>query len=120
MLRAFEAAVTTRDPERVHLEYFSAPAQPPVEDLGFFVHLAKAKRTFEVKPGVSILDTLLGGGFEMPFSCGQGTCGECEVRVLAGEPEHRDTVLSKKRRAENRAMMICCSRSKSAELTLDL
>jgi vanillate O-demethylase ferredoxin subunit len=40
--------------------------------------------------------------------------------VLAGTPDHRDEVLSEAERAANDQMTICCSRARTAELTLDL
>jgi tetrachlorobenzoquinone reductase len=40
--------------------------------------------------------------------------------VLAGEPDHRDMLLSDEEKATNQVMMICCSGSWSAVLVLDL
>jgi vanillate O-demethylase ferredoxin subunit len=40
--------------------------------------------------------------------------------VLAGDPEHRDMLLSHAERAANCSMMICVSRANSARLELDL
>jgi ferredoxin len=56
----------------------------------------------------------------MPHSCQQGICGQCEVRVLNGIPNHRDNVLSESERASNETIMVCCSRAFSGSLTLDL
>ena len=47
----------------------------------------------------------------VPSTCREGTCGTCEVRVLAGTPEHRDSVLSAEERAAGEYMMTCVSRS---------
>ena len=41
-------------------------------------------------------------------TCREGTCGTCEVRVLDGVPEHRDSVLSLEERLTNETMMTCC------------
>ena len=120
MLDAFQSACANRDPETVHIEHFSANAAPQAEGGSFSVYLAKSGRTVEIRPGVSILESLLEQGLDMPYSCMEGTCGECEVKVLEGVPEHRDVVLSKKRRAENKVMMICCSRASTNSLTLDI
>jgi len=68
----------------------------------------------------SILEVLEENGFEVPFSCREGLCGTCLTNVLAGEPDHRDYVLSDEERASGKLMTICCSRAKSASLTLDL
>jgi hypothetical protein len=40
--------------------------------------------------------------------------------VLAGRPDHRDSVLTASEKAANNIMMICVSRALSDELTLDL
>ena len=49
-----------------------------------------------------------------------GTCGTCEVPVLDGEPDHRDSVLNEDERRANDCMMICVSRSRTPRLVLDL
>ena len=119
MLAAFEAATTARPREQVHLEYFSAPEAAAVEG-GFVVELARSKRTVTIHSGNTILEALLDIGIEPPFSCQQGICGTCEVRVLEGIPDHRDLVLSDAEKNDNDRMMICCSGSKSPKLVLDL
>ncbi|MFD0900630.1 2Fe-2S iron-sulfur cluster-binding protein [Actinomadura sediminis] len=77
-------------------------------------------RRFTVEPGASILETLRAGGVDLPSSCEEGICGTCETRVLAGEPEHRDHVLTDDERAAGATMMLCVSRSRTPELVLDL
>jgi vanillate O-demethylase ferredoxin subunit len=59
-------------------------------------------------------------GLDVQSSCEQGICGSCETRVLAGEPDHRDLLLSDEEKAANEVMMICCSGSRSPVLVLDL
>jgi vanillate O-demethylase ferredoxin subunit len=49
-----------------------------------------------------------------------GGCGTCETRIVEGIPDHRDLYLSDEEKAENNVIMICCSRSKSPVLVLDL
>lgn len=51
--------------------------------------------------------------------CEQGICGACRVTVLAGEPDHRDDLLSSADRAAG-AMLLCVSRARSERLILDL
>ena len=63
---------------------------------------------------------LRGAGLDLPSSCEQGVCGTCECRVLEGEVEHRDSILSASERAANAAMMTCVSRAKGARLVLDI
>ena len=89
-------------------------------DKAFSIILARSGRTIEVGPDDSILDVLLLDGVDVPSSCQQGICGTCETRVLAGTPEHRDMLLSDAEHAANTTMLICCSRSLTDTLTLDL
>jgi Na+-transporting NADH:ubiquinone oxidoreductase subunit F len=43
------------------------------------------ERDFEIKGGGRLLDALYGEGIYIPSACGgQGTCGHCKVRVVAG------------------------------------
>jgi hypothetical protein len=50
----------------------------------------------------------------------EGVCGACETRVISGEVDHKDLILTPNEQAQNKTMMICCSGCKGAELTLDL
>lgn len=119
MLAAFEAATQALDPAQVHVEYFSARA-PRSTAGGYTVVLARSGRELEVRAGHTIIDTMMMAGIDTPYSCLEGVCGTCETRVLEGEPDHRDLVLSRAERDSNRTMIICCSGSKSARLVLDL
>ncbi|AOZ03296.1 oxidoreductase [Cupriavidus sp. USMAHM13] len=119
MLEAFETATAALPPDRVHREYFAAREAAATEG-GFVVQLARTGRSLEVPSGKTILDCLLSEGIEPPYSCQEGVCGTCEVRVLEGVPDHRDLVLSEAERATNKRMMICCSGAKSRKLILDL
>jgi vanillate O-demethylase ferredoxin subunit len=119
MLGAFEAATAHLDRDHVHLEYFTAKHAAATEG-GFRVVLAKAGGEFIVPPGKSILDVLIDAGVDVQYSCMEGVCGTCETSVLAGTPDHRDSVLTEKEREAGKTIMICCSGSKTAELVLDL
>jgi tetrachlorobenzoquinone reductase len=87
---------------------------------GFEVRLHRSGRTITVAPGNSILNTLLEAGVDVDFSCAMGGCGTCETRIVEGIPDHRDNYLSEAEKAENDVIMICCSRSKTPVLVLDL
>ena len=87
---------------------------------GFEVRLQRSGRTITVPPGKTILNTLLEAGVNVDFSCAMGGCGTCETRIVEGIPDHRDLYLSEEEKAENNVIMICCSRSKSPVLVLDL
>lgn len=104
-------------PTALHFEAFAPAAKPPGGDHAFRIKLAKAGRTLDVPADKSILEVLREAGFEVPSSCETGTCGTCRVKVLAGEVDHRDLVLSRAEKADT--MMICVSRAKGDEITLD-
>lgn len=111
----------------LHTERFSAtaPATAATEapgggdEGGFTVRLASTGAEYPVPEDQNILDVLLANGVDAPYSCGQGICGECVVRVRSGEPDHRDDVLTDGERAEG-LFAPCSSRSKSPILELEL
>ncbi|MFT4077532.1 MAG: PDR/VanB family oxidoreductase [Asticcacaulis sp.] len=119
MIAAFLEATKDRAPDHVHVEHFGAVA-PLADDGGLVIELARSGRVVEVRPDHTILEAVLAAGVSAPSSCRNGVCGTCETRVLAGEPDHRDLILSEAEKAAGDTMMICCSRAKSPRLTLDL
>jgi ferredoxin-NADP reductase len=121
MLSAVEALAP--DPTLVHVERFRAPEAPaaaPGSDLPFDVVCAGSGTRVRVEPDETVLAALGRCGVAEPTSCGEGICGTCETKVLSGEPDHRDFVLSDAERAAGGSMFVCVSRSRSAELVLDL
>jgi vanillate O-demethylase ferredoxin subunit len=110
-------------PEVLHKERFSndlVAAEPGMASLGAFtVRLASTDAEYLVPDGSSVLDILLENGVDAPYSCQQGICGECVVRVLAGEPDHRDDVLTDGEHADG-MFTTCSSRALSPILELDL
>ena len=120
MLNSFLEATRDLPADVVHYERFAAEVPVDVSGDQFEVKLARNNTTVKVNEGQSILDALTQAGVAVTSSCGQGICGVCETRVLAGVPDHRDGLLSEAERQSNKVMMICCSRSKTPSLTLDL
>jgi ferredoxin len=103
----------------VHCEYFTVPpAASVVEDKPFRVRLAKRGVEYEIPVGQTITGVLRRHGITVPTSCELGYCGACVTRYLAGEPDHRDQVLREYGRG--RFVLICCARSKTPVLDLDL
>jgi ferredoxin-NADP reductase len=105
------------DPSRLHVERFTPR---PVSGEPFEVELARSGRVVAVSGDTSILSALLDAGVEVLSSCQEGTCGTCETDVLAGTPEHHDSLLTEDERAAGETMMICVSRSAGGRLVLDL
>lgn len=125
MIAAVEQACERHyDPGALHIERFTAPEQDEVQgdaaaDGSFEVELARSGVVLTVPPDRSLLRTVLDAVPSILYSCEEGYCGTCEQRVLAGEPDHRDTVLTDEEKAEGK-MMICVGRSKSPRLVLDI
>ncbi|AHK34371.1 phthalate dioxygenase reductase [Rhodococcus opacus PD630] len=92
----------------------------PLRDEPFEVELARSGLAVTVTPGASVLDAVQAAGVNVLSSCREGTCGTCETTVLAGAPDHRDSVLDDEERSAGDCMLICVSRSCSDRLVLDL
>lgn len=80
----------------------------------------KSGETVIVTPGETILDALRRIGKAPLSSCQQGICGTCEVAVLDGVPDHRDSVLTYSEREAGDCMLVCVSRAQSDSITIDL
>ncbi|RZZ86267.1 PDR/VanB family oxidoreductase [Pseudoxanthomonas winnipegensis] len=119
MLEEYKALTRSRPASHVHLEHFQ-PTQAAATAGGYAVMLARSGRQVDVGAGQTILDALEGAGIRVAYTCREGICGDCEVRVLEGVPEHRDDVLTEAERATNASMMICCSGCRGTRLVLDL
>ena len=84
------------------------------------MELVQTGVVLKIGPDDSILDCARNVRTGLSFSCADGYCGTCETAVIAGTPDHRDTVLSDDEKAANATMMICVGRSRSKRLVLDL
>ncbi|MDN6876408.1 PDR/VanB family oxidoreductase [Pseudomonas citronellolis] len=121
LMLAVEAAARAFPAEQVHFEWFSPrQVEKAGADAPFTLKLARSGKCLEVPAEQSILRVLEANGVCVENSCREGTCGSCETRVLAGIPDHRDSVLSEAERKANRTLMVCVSRALSATLELDL
>ncbi|MBJ7341196.1 PDR/VanB family oxidoreductase [Mycolicibacterium sp.] len=118
VLTALRAALAGRDDVELHFERFAAP--PVVDGTAFSASVASTGRAVRVGADETLLAALNREGVHAPYSCQQGFCGTCRVRVLAGEVEHRDTLLTEPERDAG-MMLICVSRARTDdELILDL
>ena len=99
---------------------YTVDEEAAATDGSYTVTLARSQRMLQIQPGQTLLDGLIAIGAEPTFSCQQGICGTCEVRVLEGTPDHRDMVLTDAEKAANDRMMVCCSGAQSTRLVLDL
>ncbi|TSE00125.1 oxidoreductase [Skermania sp. ID1734] len=99
-----------------HYERFSAP--PVVNGKEFEVELASTGEVLTVPADRSALDVVRQARPDIAYSCQQGFCRTCRVRVLGGTAQHREsTLLPGEREAGD--MLICVSRG-DGRLVLDL
>ncbi|GAA1726572.1 PDR/VanB family oxidoreductase [Microbacterium paludicola] len=133
LLEALEGAVTERATSvglaapridaLLHVERFEAKEfGEPVWPDPFEVELALSGEVVTVNPDQSVLDAIREQAPDAMVlsSCRRGTCGTCEVAVLEGEIEHRDSVLTPVEQADGAVMMVCVSRAACPRIVLDL
>jgi ferredoxin-NADP reductase len=101
----FESKIGTLDPEK---------------ERAFEVELKDSGLVLTVPADQTLLTTLRRANVDVQSDCEEGLCGSCEVRVLEGEIDHRDVVLTRGERQSNNRMMTCCSRAKGKRLVLAL
>lgn len=104
--------------QHIHFEKFTAETTRP-GDHEFVVHLARSGKDLRVPPGQTILEVAEAQGLRLAASCRIGNCATCATRVLAGEPSHRDEVLTDEQKKDQALMCVCVSRAQGAEITLD-
>jgi len=117
LMEAVRAMTDHWSPTAVHFEAFSEAETHKVDDKPFKVRLARSGDVLEVPTDKTILEVLRAHGLDVPSSCETGTCGTCRTKLLAGEADHRDLVLAEHERRET--IMICVSRARTADITID-
>ncbi|MEE6270932.1 PDR/VanB family oxidoreductase [Streptomyces diastatochromogenes] len=113
----------------LHTERFAPTATGPAaaggadgasDDVAFAVELRRTGRTVTVPAGTSVLRAIREQALpDLAYSCEEGFCGTCQQRVLAGEVDHRDALLTDAERDDS--LLVCVSRAKRGSgLVLDL
>ncbi|MGH3841605.1 MAG: PDR/VanB family oxidoreductase [Pseudonocardiaceae bacterium] len=116
MIASVRQALPASAAVALHFERFSAP--PGVGGAPFEIALHRSNRVLAVPADASALDVIRQAVPEVAYSCQQGFCGTCRTRVISGEIEHRDRVLTDRERTDT--MTICVSRSRGGRIALDL
>ncbi len=106
-----------REPQ-IHREYFKSNVD--ASGKAFDVVLSRSNRRIRVGEDSTIVAALADAGVKITTSCEEGICGTCLCTVVSGTPDHRDVYLTEEEKAANDQMLVCCSRSKTLELVLDL
>lgn len=108
---------------QIHTEAFQPLAMPAAsaEAETFTVTLASSGESWPVPANKSIAQVLMDNGVAVPLSCEMGICGACLTPVIDGVVDHRDTVQSDgEKTAARQQIALCCSRSRSGDLVIDL
>ena len=118
LLEAVEKRCAAWPPDALHVERFAPrPLDPALESRPFDLVLARSDRRLTVPGDRSALEVLEDAGVALPNACREGVCGSCQTRVLAGVPDHRDSLTDP---SATDVVMPCVSRASSGELVLDL
>jgi ferredoxin-NADP reductase len=120
LLQAAERECARLPTGTLRVERFTPRTFDTTVDEPFTVELVGSGLELEVPADRRLLDVLFDAGVHVMTSCEEGTCGTCETAVLAGEPDHRDVILTPEEQAANDRMMVCVSRCRSPRLVLDL
>ena len=117
-----EALAKTADwpVESMHTQYMSAPKLKDPTALNFSITLARRTKTLRISEAQSVFDVLQEAGLmKLEYVCEDGLCGACKVKVLFGEIEHRDFVLTPAEKSKQNAMIACVSRAAEDTLSTD-
>lgn len=120
LLDAIEQATTHWPAGSVRMERFKAQTQDHLSHTAFQLVLAKSQQTVEVGANETPLEALERIGIDHPYACREGLCGTCEVRVLEGQPDHKDNVLSAQERTAGQRFIPCISRCSGPQLVIEL
>jgi vanillate O-demethylase ferredoxin subunit len=121
LIDAVRAAAADWHEERVHFELFSAAPDQNWQNEPFEIYLSRRRMDLTVPADRTILEVVREAGVFADSSCEQGLCSTCQVRVISGEIEHRDQILTTEDKAKGDTMMMCVSRGKPGEkLVIDI
>lgn len=102
----------------IHKEFFQLETDLSGEC--FEVVAQRSGKIIMVNAEESIVAALARAGIMVDMSCEQGVCGTCMCDVIEGIPDHRDVYFTDEEKADNEQIILCCSRSKTPRLVLDI
>ncbi|OBB92097.1 PDR/VanB family oxidoreductase [Mycobacterium sp. 852002-40037_SCH5390672] len=112
MLESVRTARNEHANAPLHYERFGPP--PVVDGVPFELELARSQRVLRVPANRSALDVMLDRDSTTAYSCQQGFCGTCKVKVLGGQVDRRG------RSTEGDGeMLVCVSRAKTGRVVID-
>ncbi len=122
LLDALASATAAWPPDALRVEHFVSTigTLDPSREHAFDVELRDSGLVVPVPADRTVLQALRAANVDVQSDCEEGLCGSCEVRVLDGDVDHRDVVLTRAERAAGDRMMTCCSRATGERLVLAL
>lgn len=113
MLEALDKACAHWPEDALKVEHFESTlgTLDPRKEHAFEVELKDSGLTLPVRADQTLLAALRAANIDVQSDCEEGLCGSCEVRVLSGDVDHRDMVLTRAEREAGQRMMSCCSRA---------
>lgn len=96
----------------LHYERFGPP--PVVDGVPFELELARSRQVLSVPANRTALDVMLDRDRTTAYSCQQGFCGTCKVKVLGGEVDRRGRTVE-----GDDEMLVCVSRAKGDRVVID-
>ncbi|MES2759099.1 MAG: cytochrome P450/oxidoreductase [Pseudomonadota bacterium] len=122
MLESLESCCAGWPEEAVRIEHFYSTigTLDPTKEHAFEAELKDSGIVITVAADQTLLAALRAANIDVQSDCLEGLCGSCEVRVLAGEVDHRDVVLTRAEREASNKMMSCCSRAAGSRIVLEL
>jgi ferredoxin-NADP reductase len=109
--------------KQVHSEVFATKAGPAYRvearngtGIGGQLQIAETGASLDVRPEETVLTALERHGYHPNFSCRAGACGECKVKVLAGQVDPVGEALSATERSEG--YVLSCLARPIGEVTL--
>jgi CDP-4-dehydro-6-deoxyglucose reductase len=88
--------------------------------MSFRVTIEPSRHSYSADDDVTVLQSALDAGFNLPYGCRNGACGSCKGRLLAGRIDYgnyQDGALSAEEKREGWALF-CCARPLS-DITIE-
>lgn len=108
--------------QRIRVERFTNDnlSSAPIRTGPYDIVLERRGETVRAQGQQSVAEALGDAGIGLITSCSRGVCGTCELSVLAGVVDHRDTILDDEERTAGTCMFPCVSRAASDRIVVDL
>jgi len=88
--------------------------------MSYLITVLPSARQFEAQANEPLLEAALRAGLNLTYQCNSGSCGECKVKVLAGEYariRHADYPLSDLEKSSN--MVLMCSVAAASNMSIE-